>query len=146
MGEVVASIELERPPEEAFAVVADPAQRRRLLPDNFQDVRVVSETERGPGTVMRFTIAMPGSEHESEVAVTAWEPPRSLTEAARGDSPYTMRWTFAPRDGGSSVTVRMTYTSTGSVLHRLVERWFGRRALEQSLMVELLRLKAIVEG
>ena len=143
---VSAAVEIARPPEDAFAVVADPERRRRLLPDNFRDVQIVSETASGPGTVMRFTIAMPGKDHTSEVEVTAWEPPHSLTERARGDSPYTMRWSFEPAPEGARVSVRMEYESSGSVFHRLVERWFGRRALEQSLMVELLRLKQTLEA
>jgi hypothetical protein len=38
----------------------------------------------------------------------------------------------------------MDYSVGGSFLHRLAERWFARRALQQSLLVELLRLKEML--
>ena len=145
MARVSAALELARPPAEVFAVVADPAQRRRLLPDNFTGFRVVAGGE-GPGTRTAFTIETPQGQHRSEIELTAWDPPRALTEQALGDSPYTMHWTFAPAGAGTLVGVTIVYEVSGSPLHRLVERWFARRALQQSLLVELLRLKQLVEA
>lgn len=142
---MTASIEIDGTAEDAFAVVADPIRRRRLLPDNFRDFRVVSESEQGPGTRMTFRIVTPQGDHASEIEVAAWEPPRTLTEQALGESPYTMRWTFEPAETGARVEVQMDYPSQGSIFHRAVERWFARRALQQSLLVELLRLKDEVE-
>jgi ribosome-associated toxin RatA of RatAB toxin-antitoxin module len=143
---VIASIEIDRAPEDAFAVVADPVRRRRLLPDNFRDVRVISETQSGPGTRTSFRIVTPQGDHATEIDVIAWDPPRTLTEQARGTNPYTMHWRFEPAEHGARVSIEMDYAGEGTILHRLIERWFARRALEQSLLVELLRLKQIVEG
>lgn len=145
MPRVTASIEIDGTPEDAFAVVADPHLRRRLLPDNFRDYRVVSEAQSGPGTRISFRIVTPQGEYPSEIEVADWEPPRSLTERALGDSPYTMRWSFDPAGSGARAEVAMDYSVQGSIFHRAVERWFARRALEQSLLVELLRLKDEVE-
>jgi hypothetical protein len=145
MPRVTASIEIDGSAEDAFAVVADPFLRRRLLPDNFRDFRVVSEVESGPGTRMSFRIVTPQGEYPSEIEIVTWEPPHMLTEQALGESPYTMRWTFDAAGSGSHVEVQMDYLAQGSIFHRLVERWFARRALEQSLLVELLRLKDEVE-
>ena len=145
MPRVSASLVVARPPAEVFAAVADPAQRRRLLPDNFTGFRVVAGGE-GPGTRTAFTIETAQGAHTSEIELAAWDPPHSLTEQALGESPYTMRWTFAPAAGGTEVSVTMEYTAGGSPLHRLVERVFARRALQQSVLVELLRLKEYVEA
>jgi uncharacterized protein YndB with AHSA1/START domain len=146
MPKVTAAIEVAAPPADAFAVLADPDRRRRLLPDNFAGFRVVSEIRSGPGTRTAFRIVTPHGEHETEIEVADWDPPRALTERALGDSPYTVRWTFAPSEAGTRVTATMDYSVAGSVFHRLVERWFARRALEQSLLLELLRLKETLEG
>ena len=145
MPRVTASIEIDGSPEDAFAVVADPWLRRRLLPDNFRDFHVVSESQSGPGTRISFRIVTPQGEYPSEIEVSAWEPPHALIEQAMGESPYTMRWTFDPAGTGTRVEVAMDYSVQGSIFHRAVERWFARRALEQSLLVELLRLKDEVE-
>jgi ribosome-associated toxin RatA of RatAB toxin-antitoxin module len=146
MPRVTATIEIEGSAEDAFAVVADPNRRRRLLPDNFRDFRIVSESEQGPGTRMSFRIVTPQGEYPSEIEITAWEPPHTLTEQAVSESPYTMHWTFEPAGPGARVEVQMDYPAQGSIIHRAVERWFARRPLQQSLLVELLRLKDEVEG
>lgn len=145
MPAVTASVEIARPPVEVFAAVADPEQRRRLLPDNFLGFRVVSEVRSGPGMRTAFRIATAGGEHQTEIEVTDWDKPRRLTEQALGDSPYTMQWSFEPSGDGTRAAVTMTYEARGSVLHRLIERFFARRAIEQSVMLELLRLKQILE-
>lgn len=141
MPRVTAAIEVARPAEDAFAIVADPTRRRGLLPDNFRDFRILSDVENGPGTRTGFRIITPQGEYSTEIEVTAWDPPRMLTEQALGASPYTMRWSFEPSADGAHVSVEMDYTIEGSIFHRIVERWFARRALEQSLLVELMRLK-----
>lgn len=144
MPTVTVSLEIACPPAEAFAIVADPEQRRRLLPDNFTGFRVVSDQRAGPGTRTAFRIGTAAGEHETEIEVTAWDPPRLLIERAAGESPYTMRWGFEPSGEGTRASVTMEYIVTGSVLHRLIERIFARRAIEQSAMLELLRLKQMV--
>lgn len=141
MPRVSAEITLDQPPAVAFAFVADPAQRRRLLPDNFTSFRVTSECTSGPGTRTAFTIVTAQGEHPAEMEISAWDPPHALTEQALGPHGYTMQWSFQPEGSGARVSVSTEYAATGSILHRLVDRWFARRALQQSLLVELLRLK-----
>ena len=146
MPRVTAEITIGRSPAEAFAFVADPASRRRLLPDNFTNFRVTSEGDAGPGTRTAFTIVTPQGEHPAEVEISDWDPPRSLTERALGPDGYIMRWSFRPEGNGAHVSLSSEYRPAGSFLHRLVDRWFARRALEQSLLVELLRLKENLEA
>jgi uncharacterized protein YndB with AHSA1/START domain len=146
MPAVTATTTIDAPVESVFEFVADPWQRRRLLPDNFENFRVVSDTTRGPGTRTSFTIATRDGEHESVVEVSDWQPPRGLTEQTRGGEGYTMRWTFEPEADGTRVTVVTEYPSAGSILHRLVDRFFAQAALRRSLKVELYRLKQLAEG
>lgn len=146
MPRVTAEIEVQRPPAEVFEAVADPATRRRLLPDNFRDFRVTSESSTGPGARSSFTIVTPEGAHQTEIEVSDWNPPHALTEVALGPDGYTIEWHFDEIDAGTHVWVTQEYAVTGSVLHRLVDRWFARRALHQSLLVELMRLKQHLEG
>lgn len=145
MPRVSAAITLDQPPEVAFAFVADPEQRHRLLPDNFTGFRVTSASTSGPGTRTAFTIVTAQGEHPAEMEISAWDPPHMLVERALGPHGYTMRWSFQPEGPGARVSVATEYAASGSILHRLIDRWFARRALEQSLLVELLRLKENLE-
>lgn len=146
MARVSVALEVAAPPDAVFAWVAEPERRRRLLPDNFQDFRVLSQQSAGPGTRTGFTIITPHGEHDTEVEVASWEPPHALTERTLGPDGYTLHWSFTAAGAGTRVTVTAEYPVTGSVLHRLIERLFARTALEQSLLVELTRLKTLAEG
>ena len=146
MPRVSASIRVDRPPERVFAQVADPARRQQLLPDNFRDFRVISASTAGAGTRTAFTIVTPQGEHQSEVEIEEWDPPHALTERTLDAEGYRMRWSFQPDADGTRVTLATEYAATGSLLHRLVDRWFARKALESSLLVELTRLKQLAES
>jgi uncharacterized protein YndB with AHSA1/START domain len=146
MPAVTATLDLAHPPAAVFAVVADPHQRRRLFPDNFRDVQVLALHEDGPGTRIRFTIVTATGEHTSEVEVAEWDPPHALTERTLGPDGYTLHWRFQPLAGGTRATATTEYQIQGNILHRLVDRWFARKALQQSLLVELLRLQEVLDG
>ena len=141
---MTAEVAVAAPAERAFAVVADPDLRRRLLPDNFTGFRGLSETRAGPGTRTAFRITTSQGDHETQIEITAWDPPHGLTEQALGESPYSVHWRFTPAGAGAHVSATMDYEVAGSFLHRIVERWFARRALQQSLLVELLRLRDLL--
>ena len=99
-----------------------------------------------PEVVEAAAIGVAAELGEDEVLLAVVRKPGSrLTEQALGDSPYTMRWSFDRAASGTRVDVAMDYSVRGSIFHRAVERWFARRALERSLLVELLRLKDEVE-
>jgi uncharacterized protein YndB with AHSA1/START domain len=141
MPHVEATITIPRPPEQVFAFIADQNRRRLLLPDNFRDFRVLSDTSEGPGTRTSFTIVSPqGDRHEMRMEVRDWDPPRGLTEQDL-DNPSAIRWSFRPEGDGTRVTVAADYEVQGNVFHRLIDRWFARKALHTSLLVELTRLQ-----
>ena len=145
MPRITADIDIDRSPAEVFAVVADPARRRLLLPDNFRDFRVTSATAQGPGTRTAFTIVTPDGEHPAEMELRDWDPPHGLTEQQLGPDGYALRWSFVPLASGCRVTLTTEYTVRGTFLHRLIDRWFARKALRNSMLVELHRLKRHLE-
>jgi uncharacterized protein YndB with AHSA1/START domain len=138
---VEAEIVVPRPPAEVFEFVADQNRRRLLLPDNFRDFRVLSDAAAGEGTRVAFTIVGgDGTEHPMRIEIRDWNPPHGLTEQDL-DNDAALRWSFRPEGGGTRVTVVSEYAVQGTVFHRLVDRWFARKALQASLLVELQRLK-----
>lgn len=148
MPSVEAELAIAATPAALFARVGDPEQRRRLLPDNFSGFERLTDGPPGLGTRYAFLIATPSGLDRQEVEITAWEPPHALTERTPGPDGYTVTWRFAagPAAGETRASAAMAYRATGSWLHRLLDRWFGRQALRQSLMVELLRLRELVAG
>jgi uncharacterized protein YndB with AHSA1/START domain len=146
MPRVEATIDIPRPPEEVFDFVADQNRRRLLLPDNFRDFRVLSDSAHGEGTRVTFTIVTAqGTGHPMRIEIRDWNPPHGFTEQDL-DNDSALRWSFQPAGESTRVTVVSEYAVQGTVLHRLVERWFARKALQTSLLVELTRLNRFLTG
>lgn len=145
MPSVQARLTINRPPTEVFALVSDPTQRMRLLPDNFSNARITSETRGGPGTTIAFTIVTPEGEHPSEFVVREWQPPATLTEEAPAPDSYTMTWRFHASGSDTEAHLLSAYQVSGWFLFRVVDRLFARKAVEQSLLIELHRLKRLAE-
>ena len=146
MSLVTATVEIARPVEDVFAYVADRRNRRRLLPDNFTDVRVLTEESTGPGARFAFTVHTDRGSYESVTELVSSEPPHTVVERTTdGDLTYETHWRFAPATGGAAVTMGTRYPPPASWMNRLLDRFVGQRALRQSLLVELLRLKHLLE-
>jgi len=146
MPRVEAAIDIPRPPDEVFDFVADQNRRRLLLPDNFRDFRVLSDSAHGEGTRVTFTIVTAqGTGHPMRIELRDWNPPHGFTELDL-DNDSALRWSFQPAGESTRVTVVSEYAVQGTVLHRLVERWFARKALQTSLLVELTRLNRFLTG
>ena len=82
MPRVTAAVDVAVLPAAAFAILADPEQRRRLLPDNFAGFRVLSETRAGPGSAAN---ARSRSLSASSRART-WSAGGSMTKGGTGGS------------------------------------------------------------
>ena len=130
-----------------FSYVTDYRNRIRLLPDNFTGARVLPPYEPGPGARFAFAITTDRGVYESITRMEDWDPPHSLSErTSDGTTSYTTHWYFDPEGEGTRVRVETLYEPTGIRLLRLLTARFERRALEQSLLVELLRLREALEA
>lgn len=147
MPRVEATLEIAAPVDEVFAVVATPERRASILPDNFTGFQMLPGPEQGAGARYSFIVGDPEQNRASEVEVENWDPPHGLTERVSGRHGYTMDWRFATTNAGATrVTLATVYTAGGSPLHKLVDRFFARKALHSGMMVELYRLQSIFEG
>ncbi len=144
---VTAGVEIALPIDQAFAAAGDRRRRMALLPDNFEAARLTSEHAEGIGARFEFTVTTDRGSYRSVTEVTAWTPPHAFSERTSDDvTTYDTHWSFAATDTGTRVSMRTEYTATGNPLLRLLTGRFERQALQQSLMVELLRLKQALES
>lgn len=143
---VEAEVDIDCSVEVAFATAGDRRRRIDLLPDNFDGARVTSEHTIGLGARFEFTVTTDRGAYRSVTDVTAWSPPHSFVEHTTDDaSTYETHWSFLPAAAGVRVVMRTGYAPTGNPIVRLLLRRFEHRALQQSMMIELLRLKHLLE-
>ncbi len=146
MAVVRAAVEITGSAEAVFAAAADRRTRLRLLPDNFTHARLLTPHATGPGARFAFTIRTDRGAYESVTELIGYEPPAALVErTTQADTVYDVHWRFTPTPGGTRVELELHYRPGGGLVERLLGH-FARRALRHSLMVELVRLKQIVEA
>jgi uncharacterized membrane protein len=146
MAVVRAAVEIARPAAAVFAVAADRRARLRLLPDNFTHPHLLTEHTTGPGARFAFTIHTDRGAYDSVTEIVGYEPPAAFLErTTQGDTVYDVHWRFTPVPDGTRVELELRYRPSGGPVAWLLGR-FARRALRYSLMVELVRLKQMIEA
>ncbi len=142
---------IRRPRSEVYAFLADVTTRPHLYGSNFTDFRVVSDSAIGAGAAFRYVLHFgEGEEVETRVQVAEAEPSRRLIEDADdGYVRYRTTWELADAAeelGSTAVNLRLDYQPSGGRAGLLLDWLFGRRALKQTYLVELARLKLALEG
>ena len=146
MRRVTATLRIERPVDLVYAAVADYRTRVRLLPDNFIDVRLLTDDSDVPGARFGFTVRTDRGAYASVTEMTSAEPPVHIAErTSDGSTTYDTAWQFVPEGPVTAVTLETRYEPPAGPLQGLLDRLFGQRALRHSLLVELVRLKRLVE-
>lgn len=146
MAVIRAAAEIAGTVETVFAAVADRRTRLRLLPDNFTHAHLLTPHATGPGARFAFTIYTDRGAYESVTELIGYEPPVALVErTTQDDTVYEVHWRFTPLTNGTRVELELHYRPGRGLGERLLGH-FARRALQHSLMVELVRLKQIVEA
>jgi uncharacterized protein YndB with AHSA1/START domain len=141
------AIMIARPIDEVFAYVANPRNRGRMLPDNFTDFRVLAAEDAGPGSRFAFTVRTDRGSYESVTETVVCEPPLHMTERTTdGEVTYETLWWFEPQGSATLVVVEIRYPAPGGWINRLLDWAVGQRAQRRSLMIELLRLKQLLES
>jgi hypothetical protein len=92
------------PAERVYGILADYREGHpRILPRAFQDL-TVERGGRGEGTVVRFSVRMPGSTRSFRVSVTEPRPGRVLVESDP-DAGTVTTFTVTPLSGGRHARV-----------------------------------------
>ena len=147
MPAVTAEIDIARPPGEVFTFAADRRNRARMLPDNFTAFRLLTDAATGAGARFAFTIQTDRGAYDSVTELIEYQPfARFAEETVSADSSYHTDWRFTAHGEGTTVLAETRYAAPAGWLNRLLDRLIGRRAVRHSLLVELVRLKQLIEG
>jgi uncharacterized protein YndB with AHSA1/START domain len=141
---VVESVEIDRPPADVWAVVADPATHTQWRPA-LREFRSMSEGPVGVGTRIREVLEWRGREIVIDDVVTAFEPSRRL--GIRGSwkaADFELDLTLEPVGEGTRVTMDWPLYPKSRLLK--VAAPFMSRAMRKATREELELLREHVEA
>lgn len=141
---ILEHIQIDRPPEDVWAVVSDPATHTAWRPA-LVEFHQLSDGPLEVGSRIRERIRWRGREIEIEDVVTALEPNRRL--GMRGGwkaADFELELLLEPANGSTRVAFDWTFDPR-SLLVRLATPLLGR-ALRDATEDELAGLKAYVES
>jgi uncharacterized protein YndB with AHSA1/START domain len=140
---IVETIRIERPPEDVWAVVSDPATHTDWRP-SLVEFRQVSDGPLGVGARIREVLTWGGRTIEIEDVVTAFDPPRRF--AARGGwktADFDVEFRLEPQNGATTVTMDWPLRPRSLALRLAAP--FLKGSMRRSTLEELELLKAYVE-
>ncbi len=137
------SIDINRPVEEVFAYVTDPANDAKWQ-DGVIESRLVSDGPMGVGSKIRDVRKLLGRQIESELEVTEYIPNKLFSlKVASGPLPFEMRQTFHPSGEGTRIDLVAEGEPAG--VFKLASGAF-KKQLESQLAADSKRLKKALEG
>ncbi|ADX74300.1 uncharacterized conserved protein [Pseudarthrobacter phenanthrenivorans Sphe3] len=136
-------------PEKVWSVITDIPGSAATL-SGVDSVQLLTDGPYGEGTRWKETRKMMGRSETVEMWVAEAEPNRSTTvKALQGGADYTTRFTLAPRDGGTDLTLTfgaevLKPTVGGRILMLLFGR-MGMAATRKALAKDLAEIAAKAE-
>jgi ligand-binding SRPBCC domain-containing protein len=124
------TVVIERPPEQVFEFVSDPANDA-LYRSGAQVAAWASEGPIGVGSRMQSVDHFLGREVVTWSEITQWDPPNAYAfETVTGSFPSRFALTFRPRAGGTEVNIQGEMTFRG--LAKVIEWIFGGQIKTQA--------------
>ena len=140
------SVQIERPVEEVFAFVADPANFPRWAGALVKESRQTSPGPVGLGTTFTQVNMLMGRRFVSEMRVVTYEPPRQFEYATTaGPIRFAGHYNFAPVEGGKGTRFTSVDESEPSGWLRYLQPLLQPFAQRQ-ITINLTRLKAVIEA
>jgi uncharacterized protein YndB with AHSA1/START domain len=137
------TVQIDRPPDEVFAFVSDPAHFPRWAGTLVKESRQTSPGPVGVGTTFTQVNQLPGRRFTSEMRVVTYEPNRRFAyETTAGPIRFAGHYTFAPVAGGTSFTSVDESQPSGWLryLQPLLQPFAQRQ-----ITINLAKLKAVIE-
>ena len=140
------AIDIDRPPADVFAVVADP----RTMPlwyDAVDHVAQATDDPTSPGTRYDVVRTLPGGRVHNDVELTEHQPDRLVTfESRTGPTPFRYRYTLEPT--GQGTRLRLDGRISGAGLPGPIGRFDGiaTRLFARGMRHNLNQLKQLVEA
>ena len=142
MSEIRKSLTIDATPEELYAIVDDPAQFPKYVP-NVTEVVDVHRTERRIGDSFRVIYKVLGVTFDEKFTTTEYEHAKCLTSSFKGGMSGTFRWTFEPQGAGCKVSVHISYEVAGGVLGKAADSAVLERANAKSIEGMLSNLASL---
>lgn len=143
MFEIKNSILINRPPQDVFNILTDPAKLSRWQ-STVETAEWSSNGTHGVGSTMKVVAKFLGRKIESEIEVTAWEPPHRLDyKSVNGPYPAEASNTLEPQGEGTLLT-SVSQGEMGSFF-KLAEGLVARQ-LEKQLNANYESLKLLMES
>ena len=140
MADIERTVTIARAPEEVRAFVLDPAAQTRWQANLVEFVKTTAGPP-GLGTRQRGVVAIAGRRLRWHAEIVEWDERGYAVRSLETRPPFTVRWTFAPVEGGTEVTFQQSSPSfrgiAGAVTRQIVGRMTER---------DLGALRALLEG
>ena len=143
MRTVTRSIVIEASPDEVFGLIDSPDR----YPEFFVGItkwESVSEQASGVGARYRVLMKVGSIEAGGTVKVTEWSEPETIAWCWERGIHQEGRWGLEPHDGGTEVTLEVSFDLSGGPVGRLVELITGR-IVGRNLYATLLAARRLVE-
>ena len=129
MYEFEGSIYIERPPQEVFDVISDPA-KQSLWQSSLESAEWTSNDSVGVGSTMKVVAKFLGRKIETDLQLTAYDPPRKFSlKGLNGPYPLEITNTLEAQGEGTL----LTYTSRAEFggFFKLAEGLAGKQIKKQ---------------
>ena len=143
MRTVARTILIDAPPDEVFGLIDSPER----YPEFFVGMtkwESESEQETGIGARYRVLMKVGSIEAGGTVKVTEWSEAGTIAWCWERGIHQEGRWELQPRDGGTEVTLEVSFDLSGGPVGRLVELIAGRM-VGRNLYATLLAARRLVE-
>lgn len=134
---------IERPPQEVFDFVADPANDRKWR-DSAVSAEWLSEGPIGVGSKLKSVDKMMGRKIESTSEVTAYDPPHKLGQEKLG-GPVPFEFTIVLEPDGSGTKLTMAGQAEVGGFFKLAEGLVGKQ-FEKQLDTDFKGLVRVLEA
>ena len=146
MTRIERSMEIQRPPEEVFALLRDAGSLARW-------VTILVETRHAPGRPIETgdefeqTVRIMGAHLDSRWKVGGLETPREIRYDATVvvELPVSMIQRIRSSEGGSKVDLEVDYELPGGLVGDVLDRAFVKRRTQRDAERSLRRLKHLLE-
>lgn len=143
MFEINNSIFINRPPQDVFNAITDPA-KQSLWQSLAESAEWTTNGSPGVGSTMRVVARFLGRKIESEIEITAWEPPHRVDyKSVNGPYPAEVTNTLEPQ-GEGTLFKSVSHGEMGSFF-KLAEGLVARQ-LEKQLVANYESLKLLMES
>lgn len=143
MFETTNSIFINRPPQDVFSVITDPAKQSHWQ-NMAESAEWTSNGSHGVGSTQRAVAKFLGRKIETEIEITAWEPPHRVDyKFVNGPYPAQVSNTLQPQGEGTLLTAQ-SQGEMGSFF-KLAEGLVARQ-LEKQLATNFESLKLLMES